>query len=83
MRSDAAHRAVTDRRIFQAIGDFAGLGCAVDMRRDDAERARARCGHLQKMLAVSKVQEVRGNPRRHSTEHWYCLLRKKLRHIRA
>jgi hypothetical protein len=39
----------------------------------------------QKMLAVSKGQKFRGipSPAVAGTAHWYCLPRKKLRHIRA
>src|SRR6516162_8792159 len=39
MRPDATHRAVTERRVFQPVDDFARLGCRIDMRHDDAERA--------------------------------------------
>ena len=55
VRPDAAHRAVTDGRIFQPIDDFAHFGCAVDMWHDDAtgaivERLPSNIAHVRERL---------------------------------
>jgi hypothetical protein len=52
MRSNAAHRAVTDRRLFQPVDDLAGLVRAVDMRHYDAERAIVKRPRGDRIFAI-------------------------------
>src|SRR6516162_9635434 len=59
MRADAAHRPVTDRRIFQPIDDLAGLGRGIDMRHDDTQRAIVECPRGDRIFAVRPARDRR------------------------
>ena len=59
MRPDAAHRAMSDRRVFQAVDDFARLGGGVEMRHDDPERAIVEGTRRDRIFAVRDTRDRR------------------------
>src|SRR5436190_6568733 len=59
MRSDAAHRAVPDRRIFQAVDDLARFGSAINMRHDNPERAIVEGAGRDRVFAIGDARDRR------------------------
>src|SRR5712671_1567912 len=59
MRSDAAHRAVPDRRIFQAVDDLARFGSAINMRHHNPERAIVEGAGRDRVFAIGDARDRR------------------------
>src|SRR5437868_5726064 len=59
MRSDAAHRAMPDRRIFQAVDDLARFGSAINMRHDNPERAIVEGAGCDRVFAIGDARDRR------------------------